>query len=55
MSAVPSQAESRPTTAHQEQLNQTEGANKTGADPQPQVRALVLGNANTKSKGYLEF
>ena len=32
MSAVPSQAKSRPTTPHQEQLNQTEGANRTGAD-----------------------
>ena len=32
MSAVPSQAESRPTTPRQEQLNQTEGANRTGAD-----------------------
>ena len=46
MSAVPSQAESRPTTPHQEQLNQTEGANRTGADPQPQVRAPV-DNVNT--------
>ena len=46
MSAVPSQAESRPTTPHQEQLNQTEGANRTGADPQPQARAPA-NNVNT--------
>ena len=46
MSVVPSQAESRPTTPHQEQLNQTEGANRTGADPQPQARVPV-DNVNT--------
>ena len=46
MSAVPSQAESRPTMPHQEQLNQTEGANRTGADPQPQARAPA-DNVNT--------
>ena len=46
MSVVPSQAESRPTTPHQEQLNQTEGANRTGADPQPQARAPA-DNVNT--------
>ena len=46
MSAVPSQVESRPTTPHQQQLNQTEGANKTGADPQPQTRVLT-DNVNT--------
>ena len=46
MSAVPSQAESRPTMPHQEQLNQTEGANGTGADPQPQARVPV-DNVNT--------
>ena len=46
MSAIPSQAESRPTTPHQEQLNQTEGANKTGADPQPQTR-VPIDNVNT--------
>ena len=46
MSAVPSQAKSRPTTPHQEQLNQTEGANRTGADPQPQARVPV-DNVNT--------
>ena len=46
MSVVPSQAESRPTTPHQEQLNQTEGANRTGADPQPQTRVPV-DNVNT--------
>ena len=46
MSAVPSQVESRPTTPHQEQLNQTEGANRTGVDPQPQTRVPV-DNVNT--------
>ena len=46
MSVVPSQAESRPTMPHQEQLNQTEGANRTGADPQPQTRVPV-DNVNT--------
>ena len=46
MSVVPSQAESRPTTPRQEQLNQTEGANRTGADPQPQARAPA-DNVNT--------
>ena len=46
MSAIPSQAESRPTTPHQEQLNQTEGANRTGVDPQPQTKVPV-DNVNT--------
>ena len=46
MSAVPSQAESGPTTPHQEQLNQTKGANRTGANPQPQARAPA-DNVNT--------
>ena len=46
MSVVPSQAESRPTTPHQEQFNQTEGANRTGADPQPQASAPA-DNVNT--------
>ena len=46
MSAVNSQAESMPMTPRQEQLNQTEGANRTGADPQPQARVLV-DNVNT--------
>ena len=46
MSVVPSQAESRPTTPHQVQLNQTEGANRTRADPQPQTRVPV-DNVNT--------
>ena len=46
MSAVPSQAESRPTTPHQQQLNQIEGANRTGADPQPQTR-VPADNVNT--------
>ena len=46
MSVVLSQAESRPTTPHQQQLNQTEGANRTGADPQPQTR-VPADNVNT--------
>ena len=46
MSVVPSQAESRTTTPHQQQLNQTEGANRTGADPQPQTR-VPADNVNT--------
>ena len=46
MSVVRLQAESRPTTPHQEQLNQTEGANKTGADPQPRTR-VSADNVNT--------
>ena len=46
MSVVPSQAESRPTTPHQQQLNQTEGANRTRADPQPQTR-VPADNVNT--------
>ena len=46
MSAVPLQAESRPTTPHQQQLNQIKGANRTGADPQPQTRVLT-DNVNT--------
>ena len=46
MSVVPSQAKSRPTTPHQEQLNQTEGANRTGVDPQPPTRVPV-DNVNT--------
>ena len=46
MSVVPSQAESRPTTPHQGQLNQTEGVNRTGDDPQPQAKVPV-DNVNT--------
>ena len=46
MSVVPLQAESRPTTPHQEQLNQTEGVNRTGADPQPQT-IVPIDNVNT--------
>ena len=46
MSVVPSQAKSRPTTPHQQQLNQTEGANRTRADPQLQTRVPV-DNINT--------
>ena len=41
MSAMPSQAESRPTTPHQYQPNQVEGANKAGARPQQQQRTLA--------------
>ena len=46
MSVVPSQVESRPTMPHQQQLNQTEGANRTGTDPQPQTR-VPADNVNT--------
>ena len=46
MSVVPSHAESRPMTPHQQQPNQAEGANGTGAGPQPPQRILV-DNANT--------
>ena len=46
MSVVPSQAESRPITPYQQQLNQTEGANRMGADPQPQTR-VPADNVNT--------
>ena len=45
MSAVPSQAESRPTTPHQQQPDQAEGANRVGARPQPQLR-IPTDNAN---------
>ena len=45
MSVVPSQAESRPTTPHQQQPNQTEGANRIGAEPQPPPR-IPTDNAN---------
>ena len=45
MSVVPSQAESRPTTPHQQQPNQTEGANRMGAEPQPPPR-IPTDNAN---------
>ena len=38
MSAMPSQAESRPTTLHAQQLNLMEGVNRIGAEPQPQPR-----------------
>ena len=46
MSVVPSEAESRPTTPHQQQPNQTEGANRIGVDPQPQPR-IPMDNVNT--------
>ena len=45
MSVVPSQAESRLTTPHQQQPNQAEGANGVGAGPQPQPR-IPTDNAN---------
>ena len=45
MSTVPSQAESGPTMPHQQQPNQTEGANRTGAEPQPPLR-IPTDNAN---------
>ena len=40
-----SQAESRPTTPHQQQPNQTKGANRMGAEPQPPPR-IPIDNAN---------
>ena len=46
MSVVPSQAESKPTMPHQQQPNQMECANRTGADPQPQPR-IPTDNVNT--------
>ena len=46
MSAVPLQAEYRPTMPHQQQPNQAEGANKMGAEPQPYPR-IPTDNANT--------
>ena len=46
MSDVPSQAKSRPTTPHQQQPNQAEGANGMGAKPQPHLR-IPTDNANT--------
>lgn len=42
---MPSQAESRPTTLHQRQPNQVEGANGMGAGPQPPPR-IPADNAN---------
>ena len=45
MSVVPSQAESKPTTPHQQQPNQAEGANEVGAEAQPQPR-IPTNNAN---------
>ena len=46
MSAVPLQAEYRPTMPHQQQPNQAEGANKMGAGPQPYPR-FPTDSANT--------
>ena len=45
MRAMPSQAESRPTTPYQQQPNQAEGANRVGVGPQPQPR-IPTDNAN---------
>ena len=45
MSVVASQAESRPTTPHQQQPNQAKGANGMGAGPQPHPR-IPTDNAN---------
>ena len=45
MRAMPSQAESRLTTPHQQQPNQAEGANRVGAGPQPHPR-IPTDNAN---------
>ena len=42
---MPLQAESRPTTPHQQQPNQTEGVNRMGAEPQLQPR-VPTDNAN---------
>ena len=42
---MPSQAESRLTTPHQQQPNQAEGANRVGAGPQPHPR-IPTDNAN---------
>ena len=44
-SVVPSQVESRLTTPHQQQPNQTEGVNRMGAKPQPQPK-VPIDNAN---------
>ena len=46
MNVVSSQAESRPTTPHQQQPNQAEGANGMGVGPQPHPR-IPTDNANT--------
>ena len=46
MNVVSSQAESRPTTPHQQQPNQAEGANEMGVGPQPHPR-IPTDNANT--------
>ena len=45
MSAIPSQAESRPTIPQQQQPNQAEGVNRMRAEPQPQPR-IPTDNAN---------
>ena len=45
MSVMPSQAESRPTTSHQQQPNQAEGDNGVRAGPQSQPR-IPTDNAN---------
>ena len=45
MSAMPSQAKSRPIMPPQQQPNQTEGVNRMGAEHQPQPRGPT-DNAN---------
>ena len=45
MSVVPLQAESKPTTPHQQQPKRAKGANWVGAGPQPQPR-IPTDNAN---------
>ena len=51
MSVVPSQAKSRPTTPHQQQPNQAEGANGMGAGPQPHLR-IPTDNATLSLRCY---
>ena len=46
MNVVSSHVESRPTTSHQQQPNQAEGANGMGVRPQPHPR-IPTDNANT--------
>ena len=45
MSAIPSQAESRPTIPQQQQPNQAKGVNRMRVEPQPQPR-IPTDNAN---------
>ena len=46
LSVIPSQAESRPTTSHQQQPNQAKGANGMGVGPQSHP-IIPIDNANT--------